>query len=86
MERIEPKNVSIKMRIEKNGRGGKTVTVLFSLPNNPTYFTDLTKKLKSHCGSGGTFKDGRVEIQGDHKIRIKAYLEAIGFKVIQAGA
>lgn len=86
MERIEPQNVSIQMRLEKNGRGGKTVTVLFSLPNNSGYFTELTRKLKSHCGSGGTFKDGRIEIQGDQKNKIKPYLEAMGFKVVLAGA
>lgn len=86
MERVEPQNVSIKMRLEKNGRGGKTVTVLFGLPNNPGYFNELTRKLKNHCGSGGTFKDGRIEIQGDQKHKIKTYLEAMGFKVILAGA
>ena len=86
MERIEPKNVSIKMRLEKNGRGGKTVTVLFNLPNNPTYFSDLTKQLKNHCGSGGTFKDGRIEIQGDQKNKIQNFLQLLGFKVIPSGA
>lgn len=80
MERIEPKNVTIKMRLEKNGRGGKTVTVLFNLPNNEAYFTELTKKLKGLCGSGGTFKNGQIEIQGDQKNKIKIHLESMGFK------
>jgi predicted translation initiation factor SUI1 len=62
------------------------VTVLFELPNNETYFADLTKQLKNHLGTGGTFKNGRVEIQGDHKTRIQAYLEKMGFKVRLAGA
>jgi translation initiation factor 1 len=86
MEKIYPENITIKMRLEKNGRGGKTVTVLFELPNNELYFTDLTKQLKNHLGSGGTYKDRRIEIQGDHKARIKVFLEKMGFTVKQAGA
>lgn len=86
MEKIYPENIILKMRLEKNGRGGKTVTVLFELPNNEMYFTDLTKQLKNHLGSGGTYKDRRIEIQGDHKTRIKAFLEKLGFTVKQAGA
>jgi translation initiation factor 1 len=86
VEKIYPENITIKMRLEKNGRGGKTVTVLFELPNNEAYFEDLTKQLKNHLGTGGTFKNRRIEIQGDHKIRIQAFLEKKGFKVKQAGA
>lgn len=74
------------MRLEKNGRGGKTVTVLFELPNNETYFADLTKQLKNSLGTGGTFKNNRIEIQGDHKSRVQAFLEKMGFKVKLAGA
>jgi translation initiation factor 1 len=85
MERIEPKNVSIKIRLEKNGRGGKLVTVLFHLPNNSTYFEDLTKTLKARCGCGGTFKEGQIEMQGDQRTKIKMILEQMGFKVILAG-
>jgi translation initiation factor 1 len=86
MEKIYPEDITIKMRLEKNGRGGKTVTVLFELPNNEMYFSDLTKQLKNHLGTGGTFKNRRIEVQGDHKVRIKAFLEKMGFKVQQAGA
>ncbi len=81
MEKVNPVNVTIKMRLEKNGRGGKTVTVLFDLPNNEPYFNGLTKQLKNTLGTGGTFKDGRIEIQGDHKTRIQLFLEKMGFKV-----
>lgn len=86
MEKINPANVTIKIRIEKNGRGGKVVTVLFELPNNETYFADLTKQLKNSLGTGGTFKDKRIEIQGDHKVQIQALLEKMGFKVKLSGA
>jgi translation initiation factor 1 len=86
MEKVDPTKVTIKMRLEKAGRGGKVVTVLFELPNNETYFTDLTKQLKNSLGTGGTFKDRRIEIQGDHKTRIQTYLEKMGFKVKLSGA
>ena len=44
---IDPKGIVLKMRIEKKGRGGKSVTVVVDLPNNPEYFKKLSKKLKS---------------------------------------
>jgi len=81
MERIDPAKVTLKMRLEKNGRGGKTVTVLFELPNNEPYFSDLTKQIKNSLGTGGTFKNGRIEIQGDHTVRLLSFLEKKGFKV-----
>ncbi|MBL7664082.1 MAG: translation initiation factor [Bacteriovoracaceae bacterium] len=82
---IDPTKVKVKIRLEKQGRGGKTVTVLFELPENPTYFKDLAKELKSHCGTGGSFKDGRIELQGDHKQKCQAFLEKKGFKIKIAG-
>lgn len=78
---IIPNQVKIKMRIEKNQRGGKIVTVLYNLPENPKYFTELAKKVKAHCGTGGTLKDGCIEIQGDHLEKIKIFLLTLGFKV-----
>ncbi|MFP5384601.1 MAG: translation initiation factor [Bacteriovoracia bacterium] len=76
---------TLKIRLEKNARGGKNVTVVFELPDNESYFNDLQKKLKGLCGTGGTFKNNRIEIQGDHREKIKAYLEKVGFKVKLAG-
>lgn len=84
-QKIDPAQTLLKIRVEKNGRGGKSVTVIFELPHSPDYFADLAKKLKSHCGSGGTFKDGQIEIQGDHREKVKAFLEKAGFRVKLAG-
>jgi translation initiation factor 1 len=71
-------------RLEKNGRGGKTVTVIDQLPKNEIFLKELTKELKSKCGTGGTYlmdgKDGVVEIQGDKRVQIKALLEKKGIK------
>jgi translation initiation factor 1 len=66
------------LRIEKQGRGGKTVTVIDRLPKSELFLKDLTKKLKNKCGSGGTYlmdgKDGVIEIQGDKRDVIRALL------------
>lgn len=82
---LTPQDHTLKIRLEKNGRGGKNVTVVFELPNNDDYFKKLLKKLKSHCGSGGAYKDKRMEIQGDHRDKVKSFLEKIGFKAKFAG-
>jgi translation initiation factor 1 len=71
-------------RLEKNGRGGKTVTVIDQLPKQEIFLKDLTKELKNKCGSGGTYslagKEGQIEIQGDKRVQIKAIFEQKGIK------
>lgn len=81
VESVDPAKTQLKLRIEKNQRGGKIVTVIFNLPDNPIYFLDLTKKIKNHCGTGGTYKDNQIEIQGDHRDKIQIFLNKIGFNV-----
>ena len=67
------------LRIEKQGRGGKTVTVIDQLPKNEIFLKNLTTLLKKKCGSGGTYlmdgKEGVIEIQGDKKEMIRQVLE-----------
>jgi translation initiation factor 1 len=71
-------------RLEKTGRGGKIVTVIDMLPKNEIFLKELTKEIKSKCGTGGTYildgKDGIVEIQGDKRVQIKAILDKKGIK------
>lgn len=71
-------------RLEKNGRGGKTVTVIDQLPKQEIFLRELCKELKSKCGTGGTYlmdgKEGVIEIQGDKREPIKAIFEKKGFK------
>lgn len=68
----------VVLRIEKQGRGGKTVTVIDRLPKSELFLKDLTKKLKNKCGAGGTYlmdgKDGMIEIQGDKRDVIRGLL------------
>ncbi len=71
---------------EKNGRGGKTVTVAagftgIGLPEKEA----LAKKMQKACGVGGTVKDGRIEIQGDKREEVARILTEAGFRAVFAG-
>jgi translation initiation factor 1 len=79
----DTKGLVAKLRIEKAGRGGKSVSVIYDLPNDADYLTALAKKLKTQIGTGGTYKSetNTIEIQGDHRPRIKEILLALGFQV-----
>jgi translation initiation factor 1 len=72
------------LRIEKSGRGGKTVTVIDQLPKQEIFLRELTSELKKKCGSGGTYstagKEGLIEIQGDKRELIKELLTTKGIK------
>ncbi len=76
-----PARVVAKLRMEKKGRGGKTVTVVYDLPNNAAFLKDLCGELKRTCGTGGTPADGAVELQGDHRDRVRQLLVAKGYLV-----
>ena len=70
-----------KLRMEKAGRGGKTVTVVAGLPRNAAFLKGLCAELKRACGSGGAVGDGTVEIQGEKRERVRAHLVAKGYGV-----
>lgn len=81
-----PKKVhTVKVGRETAGRRGKGVTVVWELPLNEAGLLALAADLKQKCGTGGTVKDGRVEIQGDHRDRITTELEKLGYKVKRSG-
>jgi translation initiation factor 1 len=67
------------------GRGGKVVTLVKNLQLSPNDLKALTKHLKQTCGSGGTIKDGVIEVQGDHRETIAAALQQLGYKTKLAG-
>ena len=76
-----PAKVVAKLRVEKSGRGGKTVTVVYDLPNNQAFLKELASELKRACGAGGAVAGNTVEIQGDLRDRIRAALEKKGWTV-----
>jgi translation initiation factor 1 len=81
-----PKKVhTVKLGRETAGRKGKGVTVVWELPLNEDGLKELATLLKNKCGTGGTAKDGRIEIQGDHRDKIAQELEKLGYKVKRAG-
>ena len=73
------------VRVRREVRVGKTVTVVFDLPLLAAELVALAGKLKAACGSGGTAKDGAIEIQGDHRDRVVAFLQRAGHTVKLAG-
>lgn len=79
------KQITLKVGRETAGRRGKGVTTVFDMPFSEAIVLDLAAKLKQRCGTGGTVKDGRIEIQGDQRERIVAELEKLGYKVKRAG-
>lgn len=84
-ESFEPAETLLRVRLEKKGRGGKTVTVVYELPDNASYFKKLTKKLKNKCGTGGSFKGDSIEIQGDRRDDVVGELKKEGFQVKISG-
>jgi predicted translation initiation factor SUI1 len=79
------KAMTAKVGRETAGRRGKGVTTVFDVPLDEDALRELAAKLKQRCGTGGTVKDGRIEIQGDQRERIVTELEKLGFKVKRVG-
>ncbi len=72
---------TIYIRIEKKGRGGKTVTVLNGFTRRSEELEDLAKRMKKACGAGGTIRDGIIEIQGDCRQSLGLFLKKQGFAI-----
>lgn len=75
----------VRISRETKGRGGKAVTLVRGLALDAAALDQMAKQLKAACGSGGTVKDGVVEVQGDHCEKVLALLAAQGLKVKRAG-
>ena len=76
-----PARVVVKLRMEKKGRGGKTVTVVYDLPQNAAFLQGLSLELKRACGTGGAVADDTIELQGDQRDRVRELLVTKGFLV-----
>lgn len=70
---------------ETKGRGGKSVTLVRGLALDAVAIAALAKQLKAACGSGGTVKDGVIEVQGDHVLALMAALQKRGYTVKRVG-
>ena len=81
-KRRDPADGVLRVRREKSGRGGKTVTTVTGLRGD---LPAQAKRLKQLCGSGGRALNGVVEIQGDHVDKLIAHFEAAGHRAKRAG-
>nr|WP_320137153.1 translation initiation factor Sui1 [uncultured Amphritea sp.] len=84
-QRLENLDGVIRIRRETSGRKGKGVTTITGVPLAEKALKELAKKLKQQCGTGGSLKDGIIEIQGDHREKLKQLLEKQGYRVKLAG-
>ena len=75
----------MRVRCERKGRHGKTVTTVSGLPLDGNALADLAADLKRLCGAGGSAKDGLILIQGDHTEALLEELRKIGYAVKRAG-
>ena len=76
---------TVRVSRETKGRGGKAVTLVKGVALDADALAELGKKLKTACGSGGTVKDGVIEVQGDHVERVMDTLKKLGHRVKRAG-
>ena len=76
---------TVYLHRESSGRAGKAVTLVKKLILSEDDLKALAKKLKQECGTGGTVKDGVIEIQGEHREKIADVLQKLGYKVKIAG-
>ena len=75
----------VRVSRETKGRGGKAVTLVKGVLLDAAALAQLGKQLKAACGTGGTVKDGVIEVQGDHIERVMEALKKQGYTVKRAG-
>ena len=76
---------NVRVSRETKGRAGKGVTLVSGVPLSEAELAELATRLKKRCGTGGTVKDGVIEIQGEHRDTLVAELTKLGFKAKKAG-
>ena len=82
---LPPREQTVYLHRDSKGRGGKEVTLVKQLVLSENDLRALATRLKQICGSGGTVKDGIIEIQGEHREKIAEALKKMGYKVKIAG-
>ena len=82
---LPPQQQTVYLHRDSKGRAGGTVTLIKKLVLSDEHMKELAKKLKQICGSGGTVKEGVIEIQGENREKIAEALKKMGYKVKIAG-
>ena len=80
-----PQQQKVTVRLDRKGRGGKSVTVIEGLQVMQKQRETLLKQLKSGLGAGGTVRDAALEIQGDHRDALVMILEKMGYRPKRSG-
>jgi translation initiation factor 1 len=75
----------VRVGRETKGRGGKAVTLVRGVPLDDPELAAFARKLKTMCGSGGTSKDGVIEVQGDPIKKVMQFMQAQGYTVKRTG-
>jgi translation initiation factor 1 len=75
----------VRVGREIAGRGGKAVSVISGLPLDAAQLQALATTLKKACGAGGAVRDGRIEIQGEHRDRLVVELQRLGYQAKRSG-
>ncbi len=75
----------VRVSLQTKGRGGKSVTIVKGLALDAAELAQLGKQLRTACGSGGTVKDGVIEVQGEHCELIMETLRKLGHQPKRAG-
>ena len=78
----EPEQQKLKVMLDRKGRKGKTVTVVTGYKGD---MKAMQKKLQQYCGSGGSVKDGHMELQGDHCQKVMSFFEKDGHRIKRSG-
>jgi translation initiation factor 1 len=78
---LSPAQQILRISLETKHRAGKTVTLVLGFIGNELDLGELGKKLKNYCGTGGSAKDGEVILQGDHRDKVRSWLQKNNYKV-----
>jgi len=80
-ETPDGKGKTVRISLDMKGRKGKSVTIVSGLQHNPATIKEIARILKEHCGTGGTVKDGNIELQGDQRVRAGEKLRKMNYVV-----
>ncbi len=85
VETLPPAKQNLRVWLDRNHRGGKTVTLVRGFVGSEEDLKELARELKNRCGVGGSAKDGEIIIQGAHRERVLEHLLAKGYRAKAAG-
>ena len=80
-QKYDGKGKTVHLALETHGRKGKTVTIISGLIHNPMTIENMARMLKQFCGTGGTVKEGKIELQGDQRARAAEKLKEMNYVV-----